>query len=63
VLPHVIELTLNHTIQTGVSSVFEDYALYKYLPEIRQGLNLWAERIESLIAGDKVVPMPKAKRR
>lgn len=63
VLPHVIELTLNHTIQTGVSSVFEDYALYQYLPEIRQGLNLWAERIESLIAGDKVVPMAKAKRR
>lgn len=40
VLPHVLELTLNHTIQTGVSSVFEDYALYKYQPEIRQGLNL-----------------------
>lgn len=60
--PHIAELATNHTISTGVSAVFGVYAHYDYLAEIRQGLNLWAERIESLIAGDKVVPLPVTKR-
>ncbi len=60
--PHVAELATNHTISTGVSDVFGVYARYDYQTEIRQAMNQWAERIESLFAGDKVVPLPIAKR-
>jgi len=60
--PHVAERATNHTISTGVSDVFGVYARYDYQAEIRQAMNQWAERIESLLAGDKVVPLPVAKR-
>lgn len=60
--PHVAELATNHTISTGVSDVFGVYARYDYQTEIRQAMNQWAERIESLFAGDKVVPLPVIKR-
>ena len=60
--PHVAERATNHTISTGVSDVFSVYARYDYQAEIRQAMNQWAERIESLFAGEKVVHLPMAKR-
>ena len=60
--PHVAERATNHTISTGVSDVFGVYARYDYQTEIRQAMNQWAVRIESLFAGEKVVPLPIANR-
>ena len=60
--PHVAERATNHTISTGVSDVFSVYARYDYQAEIRQAMNQWAERIETLLAGEKVIPLPIAKR-
>lgn len=60
--PHIAKLATNHTIKTGVSAVFGIYAHYDYLTEIRQAMTLWAERIDSLFTGDKIVPLPVAKR-
>ena len=60
--PHVAERATNHTIKTGVSDVFGVYARYDYQSEIRQAMEQWAERIETLLAGEKVIPLPIAKR-
>lgn len=60
--PHVAERATNHTIKTGVSDVFGVYARYDYQTEIRQAMEQWAERIETLLAGEKVIPLPIAKR-
>lgn len=60
--PHVAELVINHTITTNVSATFGTYGLHKYQTEIRNGLNLWAERIEALLVGNNVIPLPVAKR-
>lgn len=60
--PHVAERATNHTISTGVSDVFSVYARYDYQTEIRQAMEQWAERIETLLAGEKVIPLPIAKR-
>lgn len=62
VAPHIIERILNHTVSSGVSAVFGVYARHDYMEEMREALDLWAERIVSLMAGDKVIPLPTAKR-
>ncbi len=47
VAPHVIERILNHTTGTlgGVAGI---YNRFRYLPEMREGLELWAQHVEKL---------------
>jgi integrase len=53
VAPHVIERILNHTTGTlgGVAGI---YNRFQYLPEMRAGLELWAEHIATVVS----VPEP-----
>jgi integrase len=62
VLPHVVEAILNHVSghKAGVAGV---YNRASYANEKRVALDLWAERVGSLVEGkpDKIVPFRAAK--
>jgi integrase len=53
VAPHVIERILNHTTGTfgGVTGV---YNRFRYLPEMRAALDLWARHLEVILASENV---------
>jgi hypothetical protein len=58
VQPHVVEAVLNHISghKAGVAGI---YNRAQYLPERRQALDLWANHVAALVAGEasNVVPM------
>jgi integrase len=60
VLPHVIEAAVNHQSghKAGPAGIYNRSV---YVNEVRAALALWADHLQSLVAGDerKVVPMPQ----
>lgn len=59
VAPHVVEKILNHTMQ-GVMAV---YNRHTYFNECRKALDIWANRIEVIVAGGaNVVPIHRGDR-
>jgi len=59
VSPFVVGHVLNHAGVTKATVTSRVYARYDYAKEKREALNLWADRLEAIIAGDaaKIVPM------
>jgi integrase len=60
VLPHVVEATLNH-ISGHKSGVAGTYNRANYVVERRHALNMWADYVQSIVAGGTptVVPLRK----
>ena len=58
VLPHVVERLLNHRLgaiktETVLTDVAEVYNLATYLPEMRQAIDLWEQRLNLLVSATK----------
>ncbi|HUO00527.1 MAG TPA: hypothetical protein VMU69_30390 [Bradyrhizobium sp.] len=54
-LPHVVERLLNHRLgaiktETILTDVAEVYNLATYLPEMRQAIDLWEQKLHSLLS-------------
>jgi len=64
VLPHIIEACLNH-VSGHKAGVAGTYNRSTYEKEKRHALNLWAEYLASIVAGErsKVVPIRESARR
>jgi integrase len=63
VVPHVIAYCANHRSLTKRGVTFAHYVQHSYENEKRQALDLWADRLQSIIggAGACVVPMRRGK--
>lgn len=58
VLPHVVERLLNHRLgtiktETILTDVAEVYNLATYLPEMRQAIAFWEDRVTALLQPQK----------
>jgi integrase len=62
IAPHVIGHCLNHRTTTKAGITNAVYNQYSYAREKRQALELWADHLQAIIAGDavKIVPMRSA---
>ena len=59
VSPLVIGAVVNHRSQTKSGVTLGTYVRYDYAKEKREALELWAERLSAIVAGDvaRIIPM------
>ena len=56
VLPHIAERLVNHV--SAKSEMEETYDLGLYLPEMREAMNRWEEKLQKIFAGELCVALP-----
>lgn len=64
VSPLVIGAVVNHRTQTRAGVTLSTYVRYTYDAEKRQALEMWADRLRAIVAGDpaRVIPMQRSMR-
>ena len=63
VSPLVIGAVVNHRTQTRSGVTMSTYVRYDYAREKREALELWADRLQAIVAGDGAHVVPMRKRR
>ena len=62
VSPVTIGAVVNHLTSTKATTTLQTYIAYNWTREMREALQLWADRLQAILAGDsaQIIPLRAA---